>query len=405
MGLLKKLLIFIIIFIFPLGEVARIDFGNGIASTALDVGVFLIVAVWVIKIIVYKIHLKFTFKVPILLFLGVCVISLILNIFSYTFFQFFISSLYLIRYFMYLCLFFVVKDFSKRDKNHIEKAILVGGGLVLLFGFLQFFLYPSLRNLIYEGWDQHLYRMFSTFLDPNFAGVFFVLYFIYLLSKTLDSLKLKRKKLIIPFVLLCLFSILAIFLSYSRSAYIMLGIGIITLISVTRIKKNVLKITIGLGIVGFLVAILLYKPSEGTNLFRTVSTSARVGDMQNAVNIFLKSPIYGIGFNSYRYAQKKIGVFSPLDETWDVGHGNAGADNSFLFVLATTGLVGFFAFIYMWYSIISKTIYKTRFGNIHGKLLLSSIISLFFGSIFINSLFFPLILFWLWIVMGLMDYT
>ncbi len=405
MDLLKKILIFIIIFVFPLGEFARIDLGNGIAMTFLDLGVFCTVAVWLLGLILKRRHIKFTFKTPILLFFSACIISLIFNIFSYTLFHLFVSSLYLIRYFMYFCLFFIIKDFNEKDKKQIEISILIGGGLILFFGFLQFFLYPSLKNLSYLGWDDHFHRMFSTFLDPNFSGVFFVLYFLFVSFKVTDSLKAKNKKTVILYAILSLFSLVGVLLSFSRSAYIMLGIGLVLLFLFNRFKNDLLKIATYVGIAGLMLVILLYTPGEGTNLFRTASSTARIGDIRNAINVFQTSPVFGVGFNSYRYAQKKIGVFSVGDSIWDVGHGNAGADTSFLFILATTGIVGFCAFIYLWYSILSKTIHKARLGNLHAKIFLSSIIALFFGSLFVNSFFYPLILFWVWIVMGFMDYT
>ena len=63
--------------------------------------------------------------------------------------------------------------------------MLISGSLIVLLGFIQLMFYPALRNLYYLGWDEHLYRMFSTFLDPNFAGAFFVLFTLFVIDMSL----------------------------------------------------------------------------------------------------------------------------------------------------------------------------------------------------------------------------
>src|SRR3989344_4212784 len=79
--------------------------------------------------------------------------------------------------------------------------------------------------LYYLGWDEHLYRLFSTFLDPNFAGAFFVLYFLFALNILIDSLKKQTKFFSLFIGLMSFLALIAIFLTYSRSALLMLITG------------------------------------------------------------------------------------------------------------------------------------------------------------------------------------
>ncbi len=123
---------------------------------------------------------------------------------------------------------------------------------------------------------------------------------------------------------------------------------------------------------------------EGVKLERTSSVKARLLNWQNSASIFVKNPILGVGFNTYRYAQKQAGF---LDTSkWLKSHAGAGADSSLLFIAATTGTVGFIFFIrYL------KSVWKISSA---GLFLRASLVALFFHSFFLNSLFYPFVLIW-----------
>ena len=172
-----------ILFLFPLGEILRLDFANGVSLKPLDIGVGIIVVLWAI----FKMAKKEKIKqkrvyVPILLFAGSGALSLLINYSNLTINQFFISLTYLVRWVAYAGIFFVVSDFDKEFKERILKLLIVIGSLIVASGYLQYIFYPNLRNLFYLGWDEHMYRIFSVFLDPNFAGAFFVLFFLFLIN-------------------------------------------------------------------------------------------------------------------------------------------------------------------------------------------------------------------------------
>lgn len=376
MNLLNKLFFLLLVVSFPLGEIARITI-NEVAVTAVDFAVALIVVVWLV------LKRRFTsaklFK-PIAIFILALVISLVVNFNRLILTEFSISFLYLIRWVLYASLYFVVLDIP--SKKSLTSWMTVGGAIVVLGGFVQYFLYPDLRNLFYLGWDEHLYRMFSSFLDPNFAGAFFVLYSLFLLNEAFFT-KNGNKTILKVFSII---TFIAIILTFSRSAYIMLVVGIVTFL----ILKG--RSTFGfLIILTFIASIALISTlvlrSEGTNLLRTASGEARIHSINNALAIIKDNPIFGVGFNAYRYAQIDYGF---VNEEERLIHSASGTDNSFLFVFATSGLVGLLAYLFLWLKIFL----------IRNSLIIASSIALIVNSFFVNSLFFPLIMLWMWILIA-----
>ena len=179
MGILKKLFIFSL-FLFPLGELIRINLGNGFVVKPLDITVGILVFLWLgIKIIKKQRIVQTNILLPIALFAASGLFSLIASNLHLSLSEFFISFSYLLRWVVYSGIFFVVNDFDKEFKNKISNLLIIIGSLIVGLGYIQYFFYPSLKGLFYLGWDEHMYRMFSVFFDPNFAGAFFVLYFLF----------------------------------------------------------------------------------------------------------------------------------------------------------------------------------------------------------------------------------
>lgn len=396
MDLLKKIFL-VFIFLFPFAEVGRLQFSNGVSVTVNDVGLILVLLVWFIYKFNKKWNLKknFLFK-PILIFLSVATVSLLLNIPNLSIPSFFISLLYLVRFVAYSFLYFVIREFDTSYKRKISLALLASGFIVVVIGFVQYLFYPSLKNLFYLGWDEHLYRMFSTFLDPNFAGVFFVIYFLFTLGFLKESLQKKHRSKSIILSIISMLTLISVYLTYSRSAFLMLVLGVVVFLYLLG-KRKVILVTVII-----LIALIFISPkafkTEGTDFLRVNSSSERVESLQTAVKIFQDSPIYGVGFNAYRYAQNRHGLNNIY---WQTTHSGAGTDNSFLFILATNGVVGLAFYLYLIFKI--GQLASKNLKNINSLALLSSLIGLCIGSLFVNSLFYVFILEWIWIMSGLTE--
>jgi|SRR3989344_605105 len=389
-----KALFLISLIAFILGQTARVQFDNGIAVTFLDISVGLFVGAWFVRMLYQRKSLKDRLFLPILLFFAAGTFSLVINSASLEFQQLMVSFLYALRWLIYAGLYFAVKDFSVENKRKVSYMLIIAGGAVVFLGFLQYFFYNNLRNLYYLQWDDHLYRMFSTFLDPNFAGVFFSLFLFLTLSRMADALKGKDKRSVYIFSALGLMTLLAVVLTYSRTALITLGVGIVTFLFLKGNKK--LTFIFLLITVCFLLIFSNFGV-EGRNPFRTASSVERIHSMQIALTIIEKNPFFGVGFNAYRYAQNKYGFRT--SEKWQISHADAGTDNSFLFVWATTGIVGLLAYGFLWVRVLQSRI--VRVGA--QPLAIATLCGLLASSFFLNTLFYPMLLYWIWVLLGITE--
>ncbi len=380
---IKEILFIILLLTFPLGEIARIQFSNGAAVTATDIAVILFVLV---SILGGKFSKPKLLK-PLAIFVSVAMISLLINFTNLKSVELLISALYLLRWTAYTGIYLSMVNFDTSFKKKVPAMLSVVGGVIVVGGIAQYFLYPNLRNLYYLGWDEHLYRLFSSFLDPNFAGAFLVLYLLFVLG-----IFMRTKNSIYGF--LSTLAIFGIVLTFSRSAYLMLFAGLFTFLLLYGKKKLILAVSL-LFLASIASIFILGRGSEGTNLLRTTSTQARVPSAQNALTIFEKNPILGVGFNAYEFASKRYGLSKTSKFP---NHAAAGTDNSFLFVLATIGAVGFLSYLYLWFKIISAPR-----KNSYSTVLISSSIALFVDSLFINSLFYTFIMLWMWILIALVE--
>lgn len=389
-----KVLFLISLIAFILGQTARIQFDNGIAVTFLDISVGLFIGVWFVHMIYQRKSLKDRLFLPILLFFTAGTFSLIINSASLESQQLMVSFLYALRWLFYAGLYFAVKDFSVENKRKVSYMLIIAGGVVVFLGFLQYFFYNNLRNLYYLQWDDHLYRMFSSFLDPNFAGVFFSLFLFLTLSRMADAIEEKDKRSVYIFSALGLMTLLAVVLTYSRTAIIALVVGTISLF----LLKGNKKLTILFLFIGFCFLLLLSNVGiEGRNPFRAASSVERIHSMQIAFTIIERNPVFGVGFNAYRYAQNKYGFRT--SEKWQVSHADAGTDNSFLFVWATTGIVGLLAYGFLWVRILQSRIIRAAVQPVA----IATLCGLLASSFFLNTLFYPMLLYWIWVLLGITE--
>lgn len=392
-----KFLIVLLFGAFVLGQVGRVPITESITLNIFDVALVLFLSSVLVRQILQKKKIEL-FKYPILLFLGFIVtggISLLVHSFALDQVEIIAALLYLVRWILYMSAGIVVMQLSSKEKEFIKLNMLLSGVLIVLIGYVQYVLYPDLKNLYYLGWDDHLYRMFSTFLDPNFAGAFFVLFFFFLLYfYTRKRFEFTIKTLFLYGSTVLTFG--AIFLTYSRTALLMFLIGsIVWLILIGRKKVIVLFVA------GILIAYALFAGQlEGLNPFRTASVTARIESANNAFKIFQDNPVIGVGFNAYRYAQQEYGFRTGPGAVRS--HSEASTDNSYLFVLATTGVIGMFLYIFGWLNIV-KSIYRKSIASERRLrvLFIVSLSAVAFGSLFTNLFFYTPLLFWIMCLYGI----
>lgn len=346
---MKKFALILLLVIFPFGQLLRVNIAPDVTLHLNDVVVGIIGSIGVIGVIK-----KYPFWV------GAMILSLVVNVFNYLPGQVVVSSLYLIRWIAYAGLYFTFKDY-KFSKNIL---VLVAVSVALM-GILQYLLLPDVTFLTAQNWDDHYFRLISTFLDPGFTGIILVL------GLLVVSLRAKRSSLLISSIIYT-----AMIFTYSRASYLAYLVGF-TVISFY--KKSLKIFLVALLILVLTISLLPKTFGEGTKLGRENSIFARINNWKQTVLVWQRSPVFGIGFDAYRYA---TGV--NLES-----HSGAGADSSILFVLATTGILGLFGYLFFLGSLWQKG----------GVLFKATLATVFVHSWFNNTLFYPWVMEFLWLLL------
>lgn len=380
-----KFFFLLLFLLFPFGQVFRIPIPFLSQSILIfDLVLVIVVPLWFLLVGFKKIKDTPLIK-PFSLFIIISFLSLVLNPLRLSLYELIFSGLYLVRLILYLGIFILAYNFLKEKKENyqfLSSGLIFSAVIFAFFGFWQYFFYPDIRNLLYLGWDPHYGRLVSTFFDPNFSGIILIFTFFLVLHINFTN------KTNLPLLLLGIFW-LALLLTFSRSSYLAFIVGLLVYGFWQKRQKLFLMLTFL-----FLISIfLLPKPvGEGGKLGRTVSSLARVENWQQSLKIFLDHPFWGVGFNTYKFAREKYG-FLPTSE-FD-RHFESGADNSLLFILSTLGMVGFLGFVYLGKKITEKL---TVFSK---PLFWASVSALLIHSFFQNSLFYPWVMFWMFLIMAL----
>ena len=380
------------------GQLIRLPFlGASGAITLADIFVLATDLTFIIYALAIKKSLKIENKIffPALLFILSASASTFLAAGTFKLSEILISSLFLIRFIFYFFLSVVIFNVVTYEKVHSWfKIILSIGTLFTVVGLFQFVLLPNLSFLTVYGWDPHQQRIASTLLDPNFSGMIFVVIFAISISLYLYQ---KGKKIFGFYPFVAAISFIALILTFSRSSYLALLVAVTT-IGILKSPKLLISI-----LTLFLVAFLLIGQvrSRIIGAFTLDETAkARLESWQKGAAIFKDNLLFGVGFNTYRYAQERYGFFSP-DEPLG-GHSGAGSDSSIILVAATTGIVGLSFYLFFLLTILRIFAKRARQDPLH-LASFSIFLALLVHSQFVNSLFFPQIMLILWFILGLVQ--
>lgn len=377
-------LFYLVIVGFTLGNVASLSSGTGMRVSLLDI----FVSIFVCSFLLFSSFRRQALGSYVRLFMPFILIawvSLLVSLTRFSLSDIGMASLYLLRFIIY-SLLTVVVAYSPGVKKFSIVGLWIGGVMMAIFGLFQYFLYPNLRNLSYLGWDPHEFRVFSTLLDPNFTGIILVLTLI--LSRYIYLKKYFENKIVIISSGL---TFLTLLLTYSRGSYIAFILSLLVVGIHLKNWKQIILITI----VFFSAVFVLPKPGgEGVDLTRTISIYSRFEDNKEAWKIFTKSPILGVGFDTLRYAR---GENQLTVGTQDVSHSGAGFHNSWLFILTTTGIVGLLAYVWIWEEVFH---FFSGTEPLLKELLMISTTAVFVHSFFDNSLFYPFVMVWMWVLAG-----
>lgn len=230
--------------------------------------------------------------------------------------------------------------FSYQDNKKLLKPLMLMlvGALVIL-GYAQLLIYPSMQSSL-SGWDPHIFRMFGTWLDPNFFGAFLAMTLPYIL------LLLRKSRWMawcVPISIL-----IAILLTQSRSTFIALLIaimmcGCIALLrsQLSLVAKRVLALAMILGVASIALGVTVLG-DRAENIFLHDPTIALRSDAYTVVwrNLVEPNIFLGVGYNAYQFAAKDAGIIGNFSI-----HSRAGSDSSILTLLVITGIIGLTLFL------------------------------------------------------------
>lgn len=259
----------------------------------------------------------------------IVIISYFVSFPEFTAMQNAVAALYFGRVVLYIVFGIYLFSYLRKGvkaKEFLYRCIYTFSILLLVVTAVQYVFFPNFWGITQFGWDPHLYRASAIYLDIFIAAAIYGLLAFFWYEKEQN--------------ILSGFFVLALAMSLSRSAYIAFGISLIYLF-ITQRKWKELFISL---LTFILLIVAMPKPfGEGGNLLRTASIEGRMQDFSRGISLFQKKPLLGFGYNRIRAAKELNGLIDQDDKS----HSLASFHSSFLIILVTTGIVGFFSSMYL----------------------------------------------------------
>ena len=286
-------------------------------------------------------------------------ILIIVNVFVYKFgFSAMLKAImYLIRFVFGILSAFLFAKYVKSigKKNDLLKFINLFYVIACVIGFFQYLFFPtalewySLFDKIGVNWvgDPHESRLVTTDFDPNFFSSCL------LIGVSVNAYLLKTRflqdKTIFEYAKIkyyCIFIIyfIALILTKSRSGIIgLFVILLLTYLSYLNFKKlNINYLVFGIVAVNIFTALLAFSNFAVFPRLRNIldpSVGARFSSWAKSFSVIKDTYFLGIGYNLFpAYNTTILGVAQ--------SNSSSGVDSSLLFILITTGIIGFALMIF-----------------------------------------------------------
>jgi len=302
----------------------------------------------------------------------------------------------LLVYSMYLPVVWHIASWYQESRRYL-RWWLVMGFVFLVLGFTQLIFIPDITWLAAEGWDPHMGRLLSTFLDPNFAGAILVLFFGVSFAFYFKYKQWNRPKVF--WLIISGLFVLGVLLTLSRSAY--LGLAAVYFILSFWFDKRWILIGLLVGTIFLFSNQRIYQRVEG---IVTVDETAqfRIDSWRDTMEIVQDNYWTGVGYNALAFENFRRGYFIDLRE-----HNAAGSDSTLLTIWATMGWVGMMAFMMIFVSFSAYSIWIFFKQKYDWQLkflaigLVVGMVGIFIHSQFTNSMLYAHILLPLFFGMGL----
>jgi len=384
------------------GQMVRIPIGGG-TIVASDLILFAVIFAWIFKKLVRResFFISNPINLPLIILDVIMALSLVWALVILPRGEVISGSLYFFRFIAYQMIFFLVQT-SIKSVAHAKQIffLILGSGAVLsILGFIQLIIFPDFSSMTPAGWDPHIGRLLSTWFDPNLLGGLFAFLALLMIAQMLiEKVKLWHIASLSVFIA-------ALLLTFSRSSLVAFVFGFFIIIILT-IKRSWWMMILGAAI---LIIAFLSSPRiqerVGGILTIDVTAQKRVESWSNIIILSRGNPLFGTGFNTLRYVQLEEGLIPNSEE-----HSAGGSDSSFLTILATTGIFGLLAFIWLMISmlLVSWKLFVNKENNFSSALglgIIGGLASLFVHSQFVNSLLYPHMLVIVWMLLGVAVWT
>lgn len=316
-------------------------------------------------------------------------------------FDLIVSLSFLARWLMYFALYVAVINVIQEDGvEPLWAAIETMLVIFAAFGLIQAAFLPGFAQMITwtsrsQTWDEQGHRLVSTVLEPNIAGTMLMIGSLVQISRIAVGARVSPWRVVIMFA--------ALVVTISRSAAIGFMFGMLVILAARGLSKRLVRFGIVGGIVFLLASPLILQYAIRYNKFtfgEGTSAGARVASWLQAIQVIADNPVFGIGFNTYRYAVDHYGFDF-------VGTASYGVDGGLLFIMAMTGLVGLSVYCLMLWLILTRarsiwrdeSVPSSQRGLAVGTA--AATVGVVMASAFVNAILTTFVMEMLWILWGL----
>lgn len=321
--------------------------------------------------------------------------------FGYTTSDVIVALAFLARWLLYFAIYVVVVNAVRSyDVLPVWRTLENITVAFSIFGLFQSAFIPDFAQKYYPesvpgvDWDVQGHRLVSSYLDPNFAGALIVMALAVHIGMLAAGADVKRWKTLI--------FLGALIATLSRSAILAFVLVLGIVIFIRGLSKRVLGLVLG-AIVAMLAAapaLIRFAAMYNKTSLSDPSALARLVSWIHLWTVFSEHPFFGIGFNAWSVTARQHG--------WLTVPGVAlGNEGGLFFVAALTGIVGLSIFVAMLVAMTvrARRVWRDPMRAPHERGISMAvpaiIVAMVFHSLFTNSLFLPLLMEPMWIILGL----
>lgn len=341
---------------------------------------------------------------PILFFIAWGLFSLVVGKIRYdlTIAQTAFSALYLARWTGYCALFYITYDLCRTsaDLRRIVKWLVAGAMLFSVFGLIQAAFLPDFAFVLHPDaipsvdFDLQGHRLVSTFLDPNIAAGYILIFTLLALSFWIHG----HTRWLGAFLLFGA----ALFATLSRGAVLGLAIGIVVLLARKGFpwKRAMWGMLAFSCLVYFMYPILKEQIQDANRIaLSDPSALSRIQDWAIAVEIVVANPIMGIGFDTLGYVLPHFGIIRESATAFAIS-------GDLITIVVLTGIVGLALYLWIYVDIIqglSRLCHGSTSNWVHAyaRGVQSATVAVLVSSFFTTLLLYPQIMAVLWTLWAL----